>query len=100
MTERTLSRMRRRDFVKALGGGVLVLVNLPSFATADAALAQGRGYPTDVNAYLHIAADGQVTLFSGKIEMGQGVVTSLTQMAAEELRVGMDQMRIVMGDTA
>ena len=101
MTERALSRMRRREFVQALGGGVLVLVNLPSLAVPDDALAQGRrGYPTDINAYLHIAADGRITLFSGKIEMGQGVVTSLTQMAAEELRVALHQITIVMGDTA
>ncbi len=99
MTERAISGMRRRDFVKTLGGGIAVLVALPRISSGSA-LAQGRGYPTDINAYLHIAADGQVTLYSGKIEMGQGIVTSLSQMAAEELRVGMDAMRIVMGDTA
>jgi isoquinoline 1-oxidoreductase len=93
--------MQRRDFVKALGGGILVLVNLPSLSIHDLE-AQGRqrGYPTDVNAYLHIAEDGKVTLFSGKIEMGQGVMTSLTQMAAEDLGVAMDAIHIVMGDTA
>ena len=93
--------MQRRDFVKALGGGILVLVNLPP-ACLDLGETQGgqRGYPTDVNAYLHIAEDGKVTLFSGKIEMGQGVMTSLTQMAAEDLGVAMDAIHIVMGDTA
>ena len=101
MTDATRSPMRRRDFVKALGGGILVLVNLPSRGLAGVLEeAQQRGYPTDINAYLHIAADGKVTLFSGKIEMGQGVMTSLTQMAAEELRVAMDAIHIVMGDTA
>ncbi len=100
MTERALSRMRRRDFVKALGGGVLVLVNAPGLIGPDEALAQARAYPTDINAYLHIAADGRITLFSGKIEMGQGIVTSLSQMAAEELRVALEQITIVMGDTA
>jgi isoquinoline 1-oxidoreductase len=95
-----LARMPRRDFVKALGGGILVLVNMPSLDIPELE-AQGRqrGYPTDVNAYLHIAEDGKVTLFSGKIEMGQGVMTSLTQMAAEDLGVGMDAIHIVMGDT-
>lgn len=94
-------RMPRRDFVKALGGGVLVLVSLPPALTGAApGPEQGRGYPTDVNAYLHIAEDGSVTLYSGKIEMGQGVATSLSQMAAEELGVALGAMRIVMGDTA
>ncbi len=92
--------MPRRDFVKALGGGILVLVSLPpGFAGATEALEQ-RAYPTDVNAYLHIAADGKVTLFSGKIEMGQGVMTSLAQMAAEDLGVALESVHTVMGDTA
>ena len=92
--------MPRRDFVKALGGGILVLVSLPSTGAAGAAPELQRGYPTDINAYLHIAEDGKVTLFSGKIEMGQGVMTSLTQMAAEDLGVALMSIHIVMGDTA
>jgi nicotinate dehydrogenase subunit B len=99
-----LTRMDRRRFVKALGGGVLVLVELPrSFFPSPEALdapEQGRRYPTDINAYLHIAEDGKVTLFSGKIEMGQGVMTSLAQMAAEELGAPLESFTVVMGDTA
>ncbi len=94
--------MDRRDFVKVLGGGILVTVNLGPLtlfnSTAEPAY-QGRGYPEDINAYLHIAEDGKVTLYSGKIEMGQGVMTSLCQMAAEDLGVSLDAMHIVMGDT-
>ena len=99
MTDTT--RLERRDFVKLLGGGIVVLVSWPRAALADlGGLQQRRGYPEDINAYLHIAPDGKVTLYSGKIEMGQGVMTSLTQMAAEELRVALDAVHIVMGDTA
>jgi nicotinate dehydrogenase subunit B len=95
------TRMDRRGFVKALGGGVLVLVSAPGLGGPPWELeAQRRQYPTDINAYLHIAQDGQVTLFSGKIEMGQGVMTSLAQEAAEELGVDLDVMHVVMGDTA
>src|SRR5207244_2588670 len=43
--------------------------------------------------------NGRVTLFSGKIEMGQGGHTSLAQMAAEELGVSLDAINVVMGDT-
>jgi len=94
-------RMDRREFVRLLGGGIVVIVHLPAADLLDPRSPQRQGgYPEDVNAYLHIAADGTVTLFSGKIEMGQGVMTSLSQMAAEELRVPLDAMRIVMGDTA
>ena len=95
------TRMDRRGFVKALGGGVLVLVSAPSLGVPAWDLeAQRRSYPTDINAYLHIAQDGQVTLFSGKIEMGQGIMTSLAQEAAEELGVDLNVMHVVMGDTA
>jgi len=100
MTERTAG-IDRREFVRRLGGGIVVLVSLPAGEAIDAfGYDQQRGYPTDINAYLHIAEDGRITFFSGKIEMGQGVMTSLTQMAAEELRAPMDAIHIVMGDTA
>ena len=78
-----------------MGGGIVVLVRL----RPEGALAQGRGYPTDLNAYLRIGEDGRVTVFSGKIEMGQGVTTSLAQMAAEDLGVSLDAIEMVMGDT-
>ena len=76
-----ISTMDRRNFVKLLGGGVLVCVNLGPltlFNTKEsAAAAQARGYPQDINAYIHIADDGRVTLFSGIIEMGQGIMTAI-----------------------
>jgi nicotinate dehydrogenase subunit B len=85
----------RRSFLKLVGGGIVVFIKLG----AEKAFPQGRGYPTDVNAYLRIDENGHVTVFSGKIEMGQGVMTSLAQMAAEELGVGLDSIEMVMGDT-
>ena len=86
----------RRSFLKLVGGGIVVLVRLGP----PEAVAQGRrGYPTDINAYLRIGEDGHVTVFSGKIEMGQGVLTSLAQMAAEELGVALDSIEMIMGDT-
>jgi nicotinate dehydrogenase subunit B len=90
----TATATSRRTFLKSLTG-IVVLVR---FAPRTL-LAQGRGYPTDVNAYLHIAEDGHVTVFSGKIEMGQGVMTSLAQEAAEDLGVSLDAIEMVMGDT-
>jgi isoquinoline 1-oxidoreductase len=52
-----------------------------------------------LNAYLRIGEDGRVTVFSGKIEMGQGVLTSQAQMAAEELGVPLESIDMVLGDT-
>jgi CO/xanthine dehydrogenase Mo-binding subunit len=89
--------MDRRSFVKLLGGGIVVLVT----ARPGELLSQDRRrvYPEDLNAYLRIGEDGGVTVFSGKIEMGQGVMTSLAQMAAEELGVALESITMVMGDT-
>jgi isoquinoline 1-oxidoreductase len=86
----------RRHFCKLLGGGIVVLwTTKPTELFAQ----QRRAYPEDPNAYLRIDENGRVTVFSGKIEMGQGVHTSLAQMAAEELGVSLDSINMVMGDT-
>ena len=85
----------RRQFCKLLGGGIVVLVT----TKPSELLAQRRSYPEDLNAYLLIGADGRVTVFTGKIEMGQGVMTSQAQMAADELGVDLSAIDMVMGDT-
>jgi len=91
--------LHRRDFIRLLGGGIIVLFNADLSDLLGQETRTG-GYPTDFNAYLRIAADGRVTIYSGKIEMGQGVVTSLAQMAADELAVSVGSIDMVMGDTA
>jgi isoquinoline 1-oxidoreductase len=90
--------LERRGFLKLLGGGILVSFFIGDWSLLEAQ-AQRREYPADFNAYLLIGEDGRVTVLSGKIEMGQGVMTSLAQMAAEELGVGLDSIDMVMGDT-
>src|SRR5512139_3690780 len=50
--------------------------------------------------WLHIEADGTVTAFSGKVELGTGTRTALAQIVAEELDVPFERVRMVMGDTA
>src|SRR5437764_8483047 len=87
--------INRRDFCRALGGGIVVLIT----TKPTDLFAQRRGYPEDPNAFLRIDENGHVTIFSGKIEMGQGIHTSLAQMAAEELGVPLDSITMVMGDT-
>ena len=91
------AEMDRRSFIEILGGGILVVVSLGPDALEGQE--RRRGYPSDVNAYLRIGADGRVTVFSGKIEMGQGVMTSLAQMLAEDLGVPLESIDMVMGDT-
>jgi isoquinoline 1-oxidoreductase len=89
----------RRQFLQSVGGGVLIL-----FAVGDVRNASGQedeeDEKQDFNAYLRIGADGTVSCFTGKIEMGQGAMTSLAQMLADELDVSLESVDMVMGDTA
>src|SRR5438876_11866 len=55
--------------------------------------------PKDIGAWLHIGEDGNVIVFTGKVEVGQNIRTSLSQAVAEELRVPTSQIKLVMGDT-
>jgi isoquinoline 1-oxidoreductase len=87
----------RREFIKLLGGGIFVFFTVGDYSLLTAQ--ERRGYPTDFNAYLRIGEDGRITVYSGKIEMGQGVMTSQAQMAAEELGVALDSIEMVLGDT-
>jgi len=90
--------MTRRGFLQMVGGGIVICVTLgPTEVVAQRR--RGSMYPEDVNAYLRIDENGHVTVFSGKIEMGQGVMTSQAQMAAEELGVALDAIEMVLGDT-
>ena len=89
----------RRGFLRAVGGGIVVFFATDSASVTLGQEVAGRGYPSDLNAYLKIGANGRVTVYSGKIEMGQGVVTSLAQMAADELGVTLESIEMIMGDT-
>jgi isoquinoline 1-oxidoreductase len=90
----------RRSFLKLFSGGLIVcLTDLPAFAQES-----GRGFgahdlPKEVSAWIHIAADGKVTVFTGKVEVGQNIRTSLAQLVAEELALPFDAITMVMGDT-
>ena len=90
--------LSRRDFLKTVGGGIIIF-----FIVADPSILEarrrGRSLPDDFNAFLRIGADGRVTCFTGKIEMGQGIITSLAQMLADELDVALEWVDMIMGDT-
>ena len=95
--------LSRRDFLKFTGGGILVLLALPAAEAAEAARERRRGsggeLPRDIAAWLRIDEQGAVTVHTGKVEMGQNIRTSLTQTVAEELRVPVEAVTLVMGDT-
>ena len=97
--------MNRREFLKRLGilgGGIIVyFTGFDRLARARTQRAGflGTGIPTDFNAFLKIGPDNRVVLYTGKIEMGQSVMTSLPQLLAEELHVDYNAVGIIMGDT-
>ena len=90
----------RRDFLKVLGGGILVCLT-PKLALPQESGRSFGGHelPKDINAWLHIDVDGHVKVFTGKVEVGQNIRTSLAQAVAEELRVPFDSITMIMGDT-
>ena len=92
--------MKRRDFFGAAGAGLFVFFGADMAEGQEPGRLPGRqSGPTDFNAYLKIGADGRVTCFAGKVELGQGAMTELAGALAEELDVALDTVDAVMGDT-
>lgn len=94
--------LRRREFFKLLGGGMVVcLCAGPAWAQESRDARQSEEQlPNSIAAWLHIAEDGAVTVYTGKVEMGQNIRTSLSQQVSEELRAPLESIQLVMGDTA
>ncbi len=92
----------RRDLLKSTG---VLIVGFSFFGTAARVLAQGEGLsvdgmdPTVLDSWLAISKDGTVTVFTGKVELGTGVVTALAQIVAEELDVSFSKVYMDSGDT-
>jgi len=90
----------RRDFMRVFGSGLVVVATLPRLAAQESGRgAQGRGEQADLAAWLHIDERGRVTVYTGKVEIGQNIRTSLAQTVAEELRVPLASIAMVMADT-
>ena len=92
----------RRDLLKSTG---ILVVSFSFFGSVSRVLAQGDGLsvdgmdPTVLDSWIAIAKDGSVTVFTGKVELGTGVVTALAQVVAEELDVRFDKVYMDSGDT-
>lgn len=92
--------LHRRDFFRLIGGGLYVFYQISNpFEVLSAEAEQRRSLPDDYNAFLRIAENGEVSCSVGKIEMGQGIITSLAQMIADELDVPFEKVKMIMGDT-
>ena len=95
-------KLTRRSFLESLGGGLLVLFTSSKEAAGQESGTHRRSHedlPPEVSAWLHIALDNRITAFTGKVEVGQNIRTSLTQAVADELRCSPAVVTLVMGDT-
>ena len=78
----------RRQFLKSLGGGLVVALTLQdALAQQESGAGRRRGFgeamPREIAAWLHIGQDGAVTVYTGKVEVGQNIRTSLSQVVAD-----------------
>jgi nicotinate dehydrogenase subunit B len=97
--------LARREFCKLLGAGVVIFVVASKSQALQETRGERRGFrgealPREITAWLHVGEDGTVTVFTGKVEVGQNIRTSLAQSVADELGVPYESVRMVMGDTA
>jgi len=90
----------RRDFFRIAGGGLIVGLFLAEGASAQRPGGRGGGGPAEIGAWIHIGEDSAITVYTGKVEIGQNIRTSLSQVVAEELHVPVKDIKMVMADTA
>ena len=93
--------LTRREFSSALGALVVAFSFDPKAALAQEPARLPGSLQTNrrLDAWLRINADGTATVFTGKVELGQGILTALRQIAAEELDLPLDRITMVSGDT-
>ncbi|HZY36986.1 MAG TPA: xanthine dehydrogenase family protein molybdopterin-binding subunit [Mucilaginibacter sp.] len=95
----SVDNLSRRNFLRAAGlTGTALFVGMYFKSNAEAAelvtIHTADTSAIELNAWVHIATDGKVTIFSHRAEMGQGVYQSIPQIVAEELEVNLDDVNI------
>lgn len=112
MTIASGSITRRQALAGVIKGAGVLIVGFsfgPAFAQGQhsaggRSAAGARGVPppgaTELDSWLKIAPDGEVTVYTSKVELGTGVETALAQIVAEELDVSIARIHMVTGDTA
>ena len=94
--------IERREFMRVfsvIGGGLLIGVMTPAVSAQESGRGGQQAAARDLAAWLHIDEQGRITGFTGKTEIGQNIRTSLAQAIADELRVPLDAVTLVMADT-
>lgn len=91
-------RLTRRDLIKAVGSLVVTVV-VPRTGMSSVGSPRDTD-PTNLDTWLAVDSAGKVTAYWGKMDMGQGVDTAIAQLIADELDVDVDDISVVIGDTA
>src|SRR5687767_7955522 len=93
--------LNRRDFLRFGGAGILVCIAAPALGqeTAQGPRMTPQPVPDQVDGWLHIDEQGRITAYTGKVEIGQNIRTSLAQSVADELSAPLATVTMVMGDT-
>ncbi|MGE5813872.1 MAG: molybdopterin cofactor-binding domain-containing protein [Acidobacteriota bacterium] len=94
--------LERRDFLKvlsAIGGGLLVVTTVPAVAQESGRRTEDREATRELSSWIHVDDNGKVTAFTGKVELGQNIRTSLAQVVSDELRVPLSVVSMQMCDT-
>src|SRR6266478_8782710 len=100
MTEVAVN-LTQRQFGKAAGALVVAFMLAPRLAGGQTPKLSGSlANNRMLDAWLRIDADGSATIFTGKVELGQGILTALAQIAAEELDLPLARVQMISGDTA
>lgn len=96
----TLEQPSRRRFMQ-VGGAVVVAFSFPGLTMAQTSTPKNKlALYEGLDSWLAIGQDGNVTVFCGKVELGTGVTTGLSQIVAEELDFPVTRIHMIMGDTA
>lgn len=92
--------LNRRKFLQLTGGGLVIAFVLKDLFSFGEEVSESTTIPTsEVGAWIHIGEDGLVNVYTGKVEFGQNIRTSLSQIVAEELKTPVGSITMIMGDT-
>lgn len=99
----------RRSFIRTMGSLIITIPFLPAcqspleeqhtIAQTFESLPGSLSRSSKIRSWLEVLADGRVRIFSGKVELGQGIRNAIRQVAAEELYMQLDQVEIILADT-
>ncbi|MBA6251939.1 xanthine dehydrogenase family protein molybdopterin-binding subunit [Colwellia sp. MB3u-55] len=95
----TISNVSRRNFLKTAGlatGGLVISVALPMNALAEKGIIKDSG--GELNAFIHLAENGDTIIYCGRCEMGQGISTALPSAVADEMEADWQRVTVKQGD--